>query len=139
MSVEQAFLTALLDRLRNDPGVQTVLGGRVFEAQPQGIRYPYLYTGRSESEPEPVSETRLVNHRLTLLIRGRRDDRDSLKLAASAIGTALDKAPLVLAPPFACVMARTVYADLFATQDSRILQGLVRIRALLETSNQGDA
>jgi len=132
MSAEQAFQNALLDRLATDPGVSASLGGRVYDHAGPSLRYPYLYVGRGETEPLDADDIQLVEHRLTLLIRGRRDDRDRLKQAAGAIRTALD-APLRLNGPYACPLARVVYADLFTTSDSRLLQGLVRVRALIET------
>lgn len=136
MSAEAAFQSGLLEHLRADAGVVAVLGERVFDLPRSGVRYPFLYLGRVESEAADASETRLVELRQTLLIRGRRDNADSIKQALGAIRTALDTAPLALAPPYQAIHARVVYADLFSTPDSRVMQGLVRVRALLQT--QGD-
>lgn len=133
MSAEAAFQSGLLEHLRADAGVAAVLGERVFDQPRSGVRYPVLYLGRFESEAADASETRLIELRQTLLIRGRRDDADSIKQALGAIRTALDTAPLALAPPQQAIHARVVYADLFSTPDSRVMQGLVRVRAMVQT------
>lgn len=136
MSPEAAFLSGLLDHLRANVGVAVVLGERVFDLPRSGVRYPFLYLGRVESEAVDASETRLVEFRQTLLIRGRRDDAEAIKQALGAIREALDAAPLALEPPYQAIHARVVYADLFSTSDSRVMQGLARVRALVQT--QGD-
>ncbi|WP_306017198.1 DUF3168 domain-containing protein [Oceanicaulis sp. MMSF_3324] len=136
MSAEAAFQSGLLAHLKADAGVAAVLGERVFDLPRLGVRYPFLYLGRVESEAADASETRLVELRQTLLIRGRRDDADTIKQALGAIRAALDTALLALEPPHQAIHARVVYADLFSTPDSRVMQGLVRVRALLQT--QGD-
>lgn len=136
MSAEAAFQCGLLEHLRTDAGVAAVLDARVFDLPRSGVRYPFLYLGRVESEAVDASETRLVELRQTLLIRGRRDDADAIKQALGAIRAALDTSPLTLEPPYKAIHARIVYADLFSTSDSRVMQGLVRVRALLQT--QGD-
>lgn len=136
MSAEAAFQSGLLEHLRADAGVAAILGERVFDLPRSGVRYPFLYLGRVESDAADASEIRLIELRQTLLIRGRRDDADSIKQALGAIRAALDTAPLALAPPYQAIHAQVVYADLFSTPDSRVMQGLVRVRALLQT--QGD-
>ncbi len=136
MSAEAAFQSGLLEHFLADAGVATVLGERVFDLPRSGVRYPFLYLGRVESEAADASETSLIELRQPLLIRGRRDDSETIKQALGAIRTALDTAPLMLEPPHTAIHARVVYADLFSTSDSRVMQGLARVRALLQT--QGD-
>lgn len=135
MSAEAAFQSGLLEHLRADAGVAAVLDERVFDLPRSGVRYPFLYLGRVESEGADASETALIELRQTLLIRGRRDDSETITQALGAIRAALDT-PLMLDPPHQAIQARVVYADLFSTPDSRVMQGLVRVRALLQT--QGD-
>ena len=132
MSAEAAFQSGLLDHLRTDAAVAAVLGERVFDLPRSGVRYPFLYLGRVESDAADASETRLIELRQTLLIRGRRDDAEAIKQALGAIRAALDAAPLALAPPYQAIHARVVYADLFSTSDSRALHGLVRVRAMVQ-------
>lgn len=132
MSAEAAFQSGLLEHLRANAGVVAILGERVFDLPRSGVRYPFLYLGRVESEAADASETRLIELRQTLLIRGRRDDSETIKQALGAIRTALDAAPLTLDLPYQAIQARVVYADLFSTPDSRVMQGLVRVRAMVQ-------
>lgn len=136
MSAEAAFQSGLLEHLRSDPGVAAQLGDRIFGQPRSGVRYPFLYLGRAESEAADASETRLIDLRQTLLIRGRRDDSETIKKALGAIRSSLETGPLTLESGFAAVHPRLVYADLFSTSDTRIVQGLARVRTLIQT--QGD-
>lgn len=135
MSAEAAFQSGLLAHLRSDPGVTAQLEARIFDQPRSGVRYPFLYLGRVISEAADASEARLVDLRQTLLIRGRRDDSETIKKALGAIRAALETGSVTLEPPFAAIHPRLVYADLFSTSDSRIVQGLARVRTLIQ--NQG--
>ena len=132
MSPETAFQNAILDRLRGDAHVQAALGNpaRIYAIAPNGARFPYLSTGRGESEPADASGANLIDHRLTLHLWGRRDDMDALKDAAGAVRAALHQADLTLASPYTCILCRVVYADLFTGADGRTLHGVVRVRGL---------
>ncbi|MCR9128835.1 MAG: DUF3168 domain-containing protein [Alphaproteobacteria bacterium] len=134
MSPETAFQTAALDRLKGDPAVKAALGdpARVYAIAPNGARFPFLSTGRGETEPADGSGTELVDHRLTLHLWGRRDDRDAVKDAAAAVRAALHQADLTLPAPYACILCRVVYTDLFTGADGRTLHAVVRARALVE-------
>lgn len=136
MSAEAAFQSGLLEHLRSDPGVTAQLEARIFDQPRSGVRYPFLYLGRAESEAADACEARLIDLRQTLLIRGRRDDSETIKKALGAIRAALDASPLTLEAPYAAIHPRLVYADLFSTSDSRIVQGLARVRTLIQI--QGD-
>jgi len=134
MSPETAFQTAVLDRLKGDAAVKAVLGdpARVYAIAPNGARFPFLSTGRGETELADGSGTDLVDHRLTLHLWGRRDDMDALKDAAGAVRAALHQADLTFPDPYACILCRVVYTDLFTGADGRTMHGVVRVRALVE-------
>lgn len=136
MSAEAAFQSGLLQHLRSDPGVTALLEARIFDQPKSGVRYPFLYLGRAESEAADASETKLIDLRQTLLIRGRRDDSETIKKALGAIRSALETAPLMLEAPYQAIHPCLVYADLFSTSDTRIVQGLARVRTLIQI--QGD-
>ena len=53
-----------------------------------------------------------------------------------AIRAALETSPLTLEAGFNAIHPRLVYADLFSTSDTRIVQGLARVRTLIQI--QGD-
>jgi hypothetical protein len=134
MSPETAFQTAVLDRLKGDAAVQAALGdpARVYAIAPNGARFPFLSAGRGESEPADAAQTDLIDNRLTLHLWGRRDDMDALKDAAGAVRAALHQADLTLASPYACILCRVVYADLFTGADGRTLHAVVRVRGLIQ-------
>jgi hypothetical protein len=132
MSAETAFAEAVLARLINDAGVSAVLGGRVHAVAPGGAAFPFAQLGRSVSTPAGGTGAELIDHRLTVHVYARRDDAERLAAALSAIRATLHNAAPELAAPYRCVLCQVVYADRFATSDSRTVQGLVRVRALLE-------
>lgn len=134
MSAETAFQNAVLDRLKGDAAVKAALGdpARVYAIAPNGARFPFLSTGRGETEPADGSGTDLVDHRLTLHLWGRRDDMDALKDAAGAVRAAIHQADLTLPSPYACILCRVVYADLFTGADARTLHAVVRVRGIVQ-------
>lgn len=134
MSAEAAFADAVRARLRGDPGVQAVLGdpARVHDVAPRGAAFPFLSTGRGESEPLDADGLDLIDHRLTLHLWARREDRTALDNAVGAVRAALHQAALTLPSPYACVLCRVVYADLFTGPDGATLHGVVRVRGLIE-------
>lgn len=135
MSAETAFAAAVLATLKTDPGVRAALGdqARVHDAAPRGAAFPYLSLGRSETAPVDAAGVDLLDHRLTVHLWARRETRAALKDAIGAVRAALHQADLVLAAPYACIICRVVYADLFAGPDGATLHGVVRLRGLLET------
>jgi hypothetical protein len=135
MSPETAFQNALLNRLKGDAAVRAALGdpARVYATAPSGARFPFLSTGRGETEPADGAGANLIDHRLTLHIWGRRDDMDAVKDATAAVRAALHQADLTLPNPCACILCRVVYTDLFTGADGRTLHAVVRVRGLIQS------
>ena len=106
---------------------------RTDDAAPRGEAFPYLSLGRSETAPVDAGGVDLLDHRLTLHLWARRETRAPLKDAIAAVRAALHQADLALAAPYACVLCRVVYTDLFTGPDAATLHGVVRVRAVLET------
>lgn len=132
MSAETAFADAVLARLIADADVSAVLGGRVHAVAPGGTAFPFASLGQGVSTPAGGTGAELIDHRLTVHIYARRDDAERLAAALSAVRAALHNAAPELAAPYRCVLCQVVYADRFSTTDSRTVQGLLRVRALLE-------
>lgn len=132
MSAEAAFAEAVLARLIADADLSAVLAGRVHAVAPGGTAYPFLTLGRGVSEPAGGTGAELIDHRLTVHVYARRDDAERLAAALSAVRAALHNAAPELSAPWRCVLCQVVYADRFNTSDSRTVQGLVRVRAMLE-------
>jgi hypothetical protein len=57
---------------------------------------------------------------------------EALKDAAGAARAALHQADLTLAAPYACILCRVVYTDLFTGADGRTLHAVVRVRGLIQ-------
>ena len=135
MSAEAVFASALLDHLRDDDGVLAYLGpsGRIYDRAPAGAGFPFLSLGGSQSEPIDGDNINLIDHRITLHIFGRRDDRDSIEDALGVVRSCLHEGQLTRDAPFNCILCRVVYCDIFPTRDSRTLHGLIRLKAIIET------
>jgi hypothetical protein len=135
VSAEGAFKAAVLARLAADAGLKAALGdpARVFDSAPGGAAFPYLSCGRSRTEPFDADGAGLVDHRLSLLIRARAEDRESLRAAVGAVRDALHGAEIA-GGGWRAVVCRVVYADAFESSAGRIAGGVVRLRALLERS-----
>ncbi|MEQ8405705.1 MAG: DUF3168 domain-containing protein [Oceanicaulis sp.] len=134
MSAERAFSAAVLAALKADTDVRAALGdpARVYTRAPRGAAFPFLSTGRGESEPLDGDGLELIDHRLTLHIWARHGDEGTLKDALGAVRAALHQADLTLDPPFTCVLCRVVYADMFTGPDGATMHGVVRVRGLVE-------
>lgn len=134
MSAEAAFSSAVLARLTSEAGVKALLGDppRLYDRAPGGAVFPFLTIGRGETTPIDA-DAGLLDHRLTLHVWGRRDDRDAIRDILGAVRTALHEASLSLTPPFRSVLCRIVYTDLLTGPDARTLHGVARVRALIQT------
>ncbi len=134
MSAEAVFNTAVLDFLKDQDSVKAIFGDppRLHDRAPGGIAFPFLTVGRGETTPLDADATGLFDHRLTLHVWGRRDDRDAIRDALGTIRGLLHHADLSLNSPWRCVVCRVVYTDFFTAPDGRTLHGVIRVRAHLE-------
>ncbi|WP_420431585.1 DUF3168 domain-containing protein [Hyphobacterium sp.] len=135
MSAEAAFQDALLARLAADADVQAVLGdpARIFDAAPNGAAYPYLTVGRAVSEVRDAVDADLIEHRLTLHLWTRDTGRRETKEMLGVLRAAAHEASFALGTGFTLLSCRVVYADVFRTADSRLVHGVLRVRALIQT------
>ena len=134
MSAEAAFESAVIARLKADPGVQAVFGdpARIFASAPRGAAFPFVALGAGESTRADAQGARLLDHRLTLQVRTRRMEPAAVKAAIAAVRDALHLADLTLAGGAVCVLCLVVYADVVRAGDGRSLTGLVRLNARLD-------
>ncbi|MFW6412678.1 MAG: DUF3168 domain-containing protein [Oceanicaulis sp.] len=136
MSAEAAFAAAVITRLKADAVVDGRLRGRVYDRAPGGALFPYASLGKAETDAFDAGDLDLLDHRLTLHVWGRRDDRDDIRDAIGAARAALHQANLALAAPYRCVLCRVVYSDMFTGPDGRTLHGVLRVRGLIEKGAQ---
>ena len=134
MSAEYALAKAVLSTFGADPALRAELGDppRIYDRAPGGATFPFVTLGRAETTPIDADAPSLLDHRLTIHIWGRRDDRDAIRRIIGAARSALHHADLALDTSWRSVMTRVVYADLFTGPDGRSLHGVLRVRALIE-------
>ena len=132
MSAETAFAAAVRTHLTADPAIIALLGDppRIYDRAPGGAAFPFLTLGRGETTPMDA-DAGLLDHRLSVHVWGRRDDRDAIRDILGAVRSALHEGDLALSDPHRCVLCRAVYTDLFTGPDGRTLHGLVRVRSLI--------
>ena len=135
MSAEAAFAAGVIAHLRADSSVLDYLGptGRIYDRAPSGAAFPFLTLGRGETEPIDAADTDLIDHRLTVHVFGRRDDRDLIRNSLGAVRQSLHGTNLDLDAPYACCLCRVVYSDIFVGPDARTLHGVMRVRGILGT------
>jgi hypothetical protein len=135
VSAEAAFQDALLAQLAADADVQAVLGdpARIFDAAPNGAAYPYLTAGRAVSEVRDAVDADLIEHRLTLHLWTRDTGRRETKEMLGVLRAASHEAAFALGAGFSLLSCRVVYSDVFRTTDSRLVHGVLRVRALIQT------
>ena len=133
MSAEAAFAQAIIAHLKGDEDVLLHLGptGRIYDRAPSGAGFPFLALGRGETQPLGSDDHDLLDHRLTVHVFGRRDDRDAIKRTLGAVRAALHTSTLVLEAPYTCSLCRVVYSDMFTGPDARTLHGVLRVRGLI--------
>lgn len=129
---ETALAGAVLTRLRADPALKAILGGRaeVHLDPPAEPVYPMVTIGRCESRPVAADGDALETA-LTLTAVSRFGGAEEARAAAAAVRAALHEADLPV-PGRRLVNLRVVYLDVFRGADWRSTYGVVRVRAVTE-------
>ncbi len=133
MSPDLALHKALLDHLRADPDLVPLLGDppRVYDQPPDEPAWPLVLLGRAETRPWGGLDGEGVEHALTLTCLSRFDGAEETKAIVAAIRARLHGAALTL-EGHRLVNLRVTYADVFRAADARIVQGVLRLRAVTE-------
>lgn len=133
MSPDLALHKALLDHLRADPGLVPLLGDppRVHDQPPAQPAWPLVLLGRAETRPWGGLDGEGVEHALTLTCLSRFDGAEEAKAIVAAIRARLHGAALTL-DGHRLVNLRVTYADVFRAADARLVQGVLRLRAVTE-------
>jgi hypothetical protein len=131
MSPDLALHRALLERLRDDPGVSALVEGRVWDEPPEAPRTPYVTLGRAETRPWGGLDGEGLEHALTLTCVSRFDGAEEAKAVVAAIRAALHGATPSL-DGHRLVNLRVTYADVFRAPQWRPVMGVLRVRAVTE-------
>ena len=133
MSPDLALHKALLDNLRADPDLVPLLGDppRVYDQPPAQPAWPLVLLGRAETRPWGGLDGEGVEHALTLTCLSRFDGAEEAKAIVAAIRARLHGAALTL-DGHRLVNLRVTYGDVFRAADARLVQGVLRVRAVTE-------
>lgn len=133
MSPDLALHKALLDHLRADLDLVPLLGDppRVHDQPPDEPVWPLVLFGRAETRPWGGLDGEGVEHALTLTCLSRFDGAEEAKAVIAAIRARLHGAALTL-DGHRLVNLRVTYGDVFRSADARMVQGVVRVRAVTE-------
>lgn len=135
MSPDLALHRALLDHLRNDPGLVALLGDppRVHDEPPARPVWPMVVFGRAQTRPWGGLEGEGLEHALTLTCLSRFDGTEEAKAVVAALRARLhDAAPTLDGGRL--VNLRVTYADVFRAADGRTVLGVLRLRAVTEAA-----
>lgn len=133
MSPDLALHRALFDHLRADADLAVLLGDppRVHDETPARPVWPLVVFGRAETRPWGGLDGEGVEHALTLTCLSRFDGAEEAKAIVAAIRARLHGAALIL-DGHRLVNLRVTYGDLFRAADARVVQGVLRLRAVTE-------
>lgn len=125
----------LLTMLRDDPGVQAVLGhpARLFDGEASTGYLPYVVMERHEVTPLERSEVATEEHIVTLASRSCFDGIREAKSILNALSEAVNRLGSHLGD-IQIVLAHVSYCDAMRTADQRAFRGLIRIRLIVEVA-----
>jgi hypothetical protein len=135
MSADRALASAIIAAARADDSVKTLVGNpaRVWDEPPAGAPYPYVTLGRMESRPADSSETEAIEHGVTLHVWSRHGGRAEAMDIIAALRARLHNASLSVSGR-RLVLLLTSYTDLFRAGDGFTTHGVLRLRAITEST-----
>lgn len=131
MSPELALHKALLEHLRADAALAALVGSRIWDAPPEAPDWPYVLFGRTESRPWGGLEGEGVEHVVSLTCHSRFEGGEEARAIVAAMRERLHGAAPAL-EGWRLVNLRATYADVFRAASGRVVQGVVRVRAVTE-------
>ena len=131
---EAALEAAILDALRSDASVASVLGDPLRVAEIGGARpaFPYLEIGRHTSELSGGANVAMSTHRVDLVCVSRDDGGVQAKTAVAAVRSALGVAGLAMAG-WRCVLLVPVFTDTMRPAPG-VWRALLRLKAVVEAA-----
>lgn len=135
MSADRAFAAGVRAAAMADAGVKALLGdpARVYDDPPPDVVFPYLTIGRVESRPADSAAAEALEHALTLHVWSRYGGRAETLDIIGALRGALHNAPLAVEGR-RLVFLFAQFADVFRSGDGRTTHGVLRLRALTEST-----
>lgn len=129
------LLRAVLDALREDSALQTVLGvpARILDDETQGAAFPYVVLERHERLSADASEVCGAEHRLSFATFSRFGGRAEAREVLGALRVAIERIdPGLLGQRI--VHAHVTYSDAMRARDRRSFRGVLRARIVTEAA-----
>ena len=130
MNHEQGLQKALIAHLRENAGVQAVLGGRIWDAAPVEPDYPHMTLGRCESRPIGADGGG-IEQMLTLTVTSRFRGTEEAKAALAAVRVSLTDASLE-ADGIRVASLGVRFSDVWVSPGGHRTFAVLRVRAVTE-------
>lgn len=126
---DAALIAEVLDALREDAGLQALLGtpARVFDDETRSAIYPFIVLERCERNDSSASGRRGAEHRLQFASASRDGGQQQAKLILSTLRAALERMDLLLEHQ-SIVLVHPTYSDVMHAPNRQVLRGVLRVR-----------
>ena len=132
MTAAHALQSAILDRLRADPGLAaSPLAGRIFDIPPRDAAFPHLAVDEVVTRDRSGLDAPLVEHRLTLRLFSRKGGRHEAATLAGLVAAALAGDGPALTD-HRLVLLRLEATEMRPAKDRLTAEAVLRIVALTE-------
>ena len=133
------LVTALMEMLRADAGVQAVFGSpaRVFDGETERPAYPYAELVSVETRDVASAHAPGGEHRLTFAVNVREARREDASAGLEAIIAAIRGKALTLAGAN-IILAHPLYFDILRGRAPLTYRGLLRLRILTDKEPSDD-
>lgn len=136
---ENALQKALIAHLRGDAALKALLGdpARIWDQPPAEPLFPHLQIGRCESRPVAADGCGM-EHSLTLTCASTFGGTEEAKAVSAAARARLFEAALT-ADGMRTISLRVVFADVFRSPGLKRTWAVLRLRAITEEIEGGEA
>ena len=130
MTHELALQKGLVARLKTDPTLDALIGGRVWDAAPPDPVYPHVKLGRSLTRPVAGGGTAL-EHQLSLIVASRFCGTEEARAVAAAVRLCLSDA-VIETDGVRSLKLDVPLSDVLAAADGLTTWAVIRVRAVTQ-------
>ncbi|MCR9194975.1 MAG: DUF3168 domain-containing protein [Hyphomonas sp.] len=133
MENDSDLIATLLEALRGDSGLQTMLGSpaRVFDDETRAPLFPYIMLERWERQDASTSGVNGADHRLQFATLSRDGGHSAAKELLAALRMALQRVELILDNQHV-VLVHPTYSDVMRAPNRQVFRGVMRVRIITE-------
>ena len=130
---DSELIDALLEVLREDAGLQSLLGtpARVFDDETGTALFPYVVLERCERQDASVTSFVGGDHRLQFATLSREGGHRAAKELLAGLRVALQSAELSLTRQ-RVVLIHPTYSDVMRAPNRQVFRGVMRVRIVTE-------